>query len=118
MLSGRLAELREDDLDEHLVLFQDLIGIEALFMSEGTEFHRFGRDRGGGIELLFRVLEESGDPVDQERYVIQQLVARENLVVFEGDAGADSLEPAGNDVIPPRAKLFGEKFPQGSGGLS
>ena len=66
---GRVGQEREYDRAEHLIFLEQLVGVEALRMSESTKLHCFGDHGRLCIDVALRALEISGDSFDEERDV-------------------------------------------------
>jgi PAS domain S-box-containing protein len=103
-----LVEEREQDRAQDLVLLEDLVGVEPLGVPERAELHRLGGDGRLGVDVLARPLEVVGDPVDEERHVVQQLVGREDAIRRHGDPGDDPVEPAAHERVARLAEPAGQ----------
>src|SRR4051812_19508693 len=100
------GELREHDGAEQLVLFQNLIGVEPLRMSQGAELASLRDNRNLGIELLSRIGHIVGNPLDEQRNVVQQLFGGEYPLRTHGHSRCDALEPARYDLDARDAESF------------
>ena len=73
---GGVGQEGKDDRGEHLVLLEQLVGVEPLSVPQRTELHRLGHHRRLRVDVALGTLEISGDSFDEKRDVIEQLVRR------------------------------------------
>src|SRR5207302_4865422 len=81
---------------------------------EGPEFHRLRSDRRLGVDVLVEPLQVVRDAVDEQRYVVQQGVARKDAFRGDGDAGDDPVEPATDEDVAGRPKPRGKVRSKGT----
>src|SRR5688572_5492096 len=90
---GGFSEERKENSTEDLVFLENLVDVEALSVAKRTELHRLGNNGHIGADFVYRVLQVISDALNQKRYVIEQLIRREDLVLIERDSGGDALQP-------------------------
>src|SRR5690349_5983558 len=97
--SRSLGKKAEDDLAEHLVLFENLVGIETLAVTQRTELHRLGDDRRLGVDVALRPFQIAGHALDEKRNVVEQLVSRENTLGRNRHPSGDPVQPLGYELL-------------------
>jgi hypothetical protein len=102
------GEMRIQHAAEDLVLFEDLVRVEALGVAQRPQLHRFRDHRRFGVEILLRMREIVRDPVDEDRNVVEQLVGRKDPVRVDGDARRDAVEPPPDELLARLAKRGSE----------
>ena len=75
------------------MFLQDLVGVKPLGMPQGPQFHGLPDHRHVDTDLGGRVFEVGGNPVDEKRDVVQQLIGGEDLVRINGDAFDNAFQP-------------------------
>src|SRR6476469_2569866 len=71
-LSGNVGKEVEEDAAKDLILLENLVRVEALFVAESAEFHGFGHDNHIHADLCGGILDIVGYAVDEERYMVEQ----------------------------------------------
>jgi hypothetical protein len=97
-----LAQEREEDPAEDLVLLEHLVGVEALLVPQGAELHGLGHDHGVAGDRPRRILDVVGDAGQQERDVVEQILAGEDAVRLDRDPLGDARQPVRRQL---RARL-------------
>ena len=101
----RRAEKKvKEDAAEDLVLLENLVGVEPLFMAQRAELSRFGHDRHVDADLRGRILDVVGDAVDQQRDVVEELIRGKDPVGVDRDARRDPIQPRGRQLAFRRAE--------------
>lgn len=93
------------------MLLENLIRVESLSVSQCAELHGLCRNGHARVQLTFGVFQEVGDAVEQQRYVIEQVVGWENVVAIDGHSRADPIQPAPHDSLTFRTKSRGNDAP-------
>jgi len=105
---GDIGEKSEDDLAQHLVLFEKLVSVEALRVSKRAELHCFGNHWRLCIDVALGPLEIAGNSFDEQRHVIEQLVGRKYAFGRDRHASGDTAQPTSHQLLLRRAQAVGE----------
>jgi len=77
-------------------------------VAQGSELHCLRDDRHVGRHFVDRILEVIGDPVDQKRDVIEQVLGWKDLSLVDCHAIGNTLQPTPGKLTPGIAKAIGE----------
>jgi len=108
---GYRPQRREDDSAKYLVLLEYLVCVESLRVAERSELPGFRR-YGAPVKVRARPFQIIRDTIEQQGYVIEQVLGRKNLIVTKCDTRADPFQPALNDVLAMRADARRKNGPE------
>src|SRR5436853_4586977 len=90
---------RVENAAEQLVLLQELVLVETLRVAQLPELHGLGDDRDVTSHREGRILQIVSDAVDEQRHVVEKLLAWKYAVRMQRHACSDPIEPSPWEVV-------------------
>ena len=117
---GLAGEETLEDLAQDLIFTQQLVDRSALIEPEQSKLASLGHHAGiGGDLLVRRRAEVGGDFLEQLRNMIEELVARKDVALLDGQQGVEPLQPGRgqNPMVrsQPRRKMVDRRGKVGNG---
>ena len=111
---NRPDEEGEQDASQELELLENLVFAKTLRVAEGAELTGTKDDSRVGEDQVLGLLDEVGDPGDEERHVVEQIVCREDSLRVQRHPVGDALEPSARELHPRVTEQRGEGCRQGA----